>query len=131
MKLKTVADLMSTGKKLPFVNQNIKMKKALKIINDKKLGMLLVRKKNGDTVGIITDGDLKRIAQKHTKFSDLEIYKVMKKKPITVNQDTLAASALATMNLKKITSLCVHKNNKEKKTIGIIHMHDILKSNIN
>ena len=131
VKLKTVADLMITGKKLPFVNQNIKMEKALKIINNKKLGVLLVRKKNGNTVGIITDGDLKRIAQKHKKFSDLEIYKVMKKKPLTVDKDTLAASALATMNLKKITSLCVHKNNKEKKTIGIIHMHDILKSNIN
>ena len=55
----------------------------------------------------------------------------MTKNPLTVERDTLAASALATMNSKKITSLCVHKNKKIKRTIGVIHMHDILKSNIN
>ena len=54
----------------------------------------------------------------------------MTKNPISVDNETLAASALSIMNSKKITSLCVHKNNKIKKTIGIIHMHDILKSNI-
>ena len=61
----------------------------------------------------------------------MELKKVMKKNPVSVEVDTLAASALALMNSKKITSLCVHKNKKIKKTIGIIHMHDILKSNIN
>jgi len=55
----------------------------------------------------------------------------MKKKPHSVDKDILAASALSIMNSKKITSLCVHKSRKIKKTIGIIHMHDILKSNIN
>ena len=46
----------------------LKMKKALKIINNKKLGVLIIKKKNGNTTGIITDGDLKRIAQKYNKF---------------------------------------------------------------
>ena len=55
----------------------------------------------------------------------------MKKNPLSVEKDTLAATALSIMNSKKITSLCVHKNNKIKRTIGLIHMHDILKSNIN
>ena len=55
----------------------------------------------------------------------------MKRNPISIDKDTLAASALSIMNSKKITSLCVHKNKNLKKTIGIIHMHDILKSNIN
>jgi len=55
----------------------------------------------------------------------------MKKNPVTVNKDTLAATALSIMNSKKITSLCVHKDRKIKKTIGLIHMHDILRSNIN
>ena len=54
----------------------------------------------------------------------------MKKNPFSVERDTLAASALSIMNSKKITSLCVHKNKNKKMTIGIIHMHDILKSNI-
>ncbi len=131
LRLKTVGDLMITGKKLPVVSQNIKMKKALDIINNKKLGVLIIRDKNFKTKGIITDGDLKRIAQKYTNFENLKLSKVMKKNPITVEKDTLAASALSIMNSKKITSLCVHNNKNIKKTIGLIHMHDILGSNIN
>ena len=60
----------------------------------------------------------------------MEIKKVMKKNPITIEKDTLAASALSIMNAKKITSLCVHIKTKKNKTIGLVHMHDILKSNI-
>ena len=131
IKLKTVSDLMITGRKLPIVAEDIKMKKALDIINDKKLGVLIIRKKNGHTSGIITDGDFKRIAQKYPKFENLKLSKVMKKNPITVDRDTLAAAALSTMNTRKITSLCVHKGKNKKKTIGLIHMHDILNSNIN
>ena len=131
IRLKTVSDLMITGKRLPTIYENMKMIKALKIINDKKMGVIIVKKKNQDTSGIVTDGDLKRIAQKYKNFDDLEIKKVMKKSPISVDKDMLAATALSIMNTKKITSLCVHKGKKQKKTIGLIHMHDILKSNIN
>tara|TARA_B100001027_G_scaffold124885_1_gene86221 strand:+ start:2065 stop:3045 length:981 start_codon:yes stop_codon:yes gene_type:complete len=131
IRLKTVSDLMVTGKKLPTIYENMKMIKALKVINDKKMGVIIIKKKNQDTSGIVTDGDLKRIAQKYKNFDDLEIKKVMKKSPISVDKDMLAATALSIMNTKKITSLCVHKGKKQKKTIGLIHMHDILKSNIN
>ena len=121
---------MMKGRKLPVVKENAKMKKALKIINDKKLGVLIIKNENGDTTGIITDGDLRRITQKYKKFEDLSLKKVMKRNPITIGVDVLAATALSIMNLKKITSLCVHKEKRRKKTIGLIHMHDILKSNI-
>ena len=130
IKLKTVSDLMIAGKKLPIVSENMKMKKALNIITKKGLGVLIIKKKNGNTTGIITDGDFKRIAQKYLDFENLDLKKIMKKNPITVNKDTLAASALSLMNTKKITSLCVHNGRKFKKTIGLVHMHDILKSNI-
>ena len=130
IKLKTVSDLMISGKKLPIVSENMKMKKALSIITKKGLGVLIIKKKNGNTTGIITDGDFKRIAQKYSNFENLDLKKIMKKNPITVNKDTLAASALSLMNTKKITSLCVHNGRKFKKTIGLVHMHDILKSNI-
>tara|TARA_B100000674_G_C37862942_1_gene925735 strand:- start:168 stop:1145 length:978 start_codon:yes stop_codon:yes gene_type:complete len=129
IRLKTVGDLMIKGSKLPVINENIKMHRALKIINEKKLGVIIIRK-NRNTVGIITDGDLKRIAQKYKKFDNLEIKKVMKKNPLSVDKNMLAASALSIMNSKKITSLCVHNKRSVKKTIGLIHMHDILKSNI-
>ena len=131
IKLKTVGDLMVKGKNIPVINENTMMDKALKIINEKKLGVVVIQKKNKKTVGIITDGDLKRIAQKYKKFDNLQIKKVMKKNPISVDEDTLAASALSIMNSKKITSLVVHKNRNLRRTIGLIHMHDILKSNIN
>ncbi len=131
IKLKTVEDLMIKGNKLPIVKENIKMKDALKIISKKKLGVLLVKNMTGNTVGIITDGDLKRIAQKYNDFDNLKIKNVMKKNPLSIDKDTLAASALSLMNSKKITSLCIHKRKKIKKTIGLIHMHDILRSNIN
>ena len=131
IKLKTAGDIMLTGKKMPLIKENSKMKQALKIINKKKLGVLIVTKKNGQTSGIITDGDIKRIAQKYENFEDLDLRKVMKKNPISIEENTLAATALSIMNSKKITSLYVHKKKNTKKTIGILHMHDILRSNIN
>ena len=130
IKLKTVSDLRVIGRKLPLVNENLNMKKAIKIISKKKLGVILVKNKNGHTSGIVTDGDLKRIAQKYSSFEGINVKKVMKQNPISINGDTLAASALSLMNSKKITSLCVHKGKNKNKTIGLIHMHDILKSNI-
>ena len=131
IKLKTVEDLMITGNKIPIISIKSNMKKAISIINKKKLGVLIIKDKKGKTVGIITDGDLKRMAQKYQKLQSLELKKVMKKNPVSIEKDKLAANALSIMNSKKITSLCVHKKNNKKKTIGLIHVHDILKSNIN
>ena len=131
VKLKTASDLMIKGDKIPKIKENMMMKKAIKIIDNKKLGVLIVTKNNGLTCGIITDGDLKRIAQKYTNFENIKVQKVMKTNPISIDENTLVASALSLMNLKKITSLCVHKKKLKRKTIGILHMHDILRSNIN
>ena len=54
----------------------------------------------------------------------------MTKKPISVDKDTLASKSLSIMSEKKITSLCVHKNRNKKKTIGLLHIHNILGANI-
>ena len=129
VKLKTVNDLMFTGNKIPFVKENTTMKDALSTITSKGLGVLLIKKRN-ITTGILTDGDLKRLSQKYENFQKLTIKKVMKKNPVSVDKNTLAAQALSIMNAKKITSLCVHKENQKNKTIGIIHIHNILKANI-
>ena len=131
IKLKTVGDLMVKGNKIPKIDENMMMKKAIRIINEKKLGVLIVTNKNNYTSGIITDGDLKRIAQKYDNFEKIQVKKVMKKNPISVDENTLAASALSLMNQKKITSLCVHKKKLKRKTTGLLHMHHILRSNIN
>tara|TARA_B110000240_G_scaffold179162_1_gene209085 strand:- start:200 stop:802 length:603 start_codon:yes stop_codon:yes gene_type:complete len=129
-KLRTVEELMSTGNKIPFVNENLKMKKALQIISSKKLGTLIVQNNNKITVGIITDGQIRRFNQTSTNLQDLTVKKVMTKNPISIDKDTLAEKALSIMNAKKITSLCVNNQKKAKKTIGIIHIHNILQSNI-
>tara|TARA_B100000029_G_C17458341_1_gene917561 strand:- start:106 stop:1083 length:978 start_codon:yes stop_codon:yes gene_type:complete len=129
IKLRTVGDLMLTGNKIPFINENSLMKQALKIISNKGLGVLIVKKRN-TTSGILTDGDLKRLNQKYQNLHSLKIKSVMKKNPISIEKDTLAVKALEIMNTKKITSLCVHKGKKRKITIGIIHIHTILNANI-
>ena len=129
VKLKTVSDLMLTGNKIPFVNENTNMKDALSIITKKGLGLLLIKKRNV-TTGILTDGDLKRLNRKFENFQKLKIKTVMKKNPISVDKNILAVEALSIMNSKKITSLCVHQNNKKNKTIGFIHIHNILDANI-
>ena len=130
IKLKTVEDLMLSGKKIPFVKENITMKDALISISKKNLGTLVIRNNRNYTTGILTDGDLKRINNIKINFKDLKLKKVMKKRPISVDKDMLAAQALSIMNNRKITSLCVHKNNKKNKTIGFIHIHNILNANI-
>ena len=130
IKLKTIEDLMVTGKKIPIINENLKMKKALNIITNKKLGVLIVKNSKGSTTGIITDGQIRRASQKNKDLQDLTVSKVMTLNPVSVNADMLAAKALSLMNSKKITSLCVHSKKNKKKTIGIIHIHNILETNI-
>ena len=130
IRLKTVSDLMLTGKKIPFISENTLMKIALKIISKKGLGVLIVKNNKNVTSGILTDGDLKRLSHKLENFHSLKIKKVMKKNPISVDKNMLAAQALSIMNGEKITSLCVHSGKKKNKTIGFIHIHNILKANI-
>ena len=130
IKLRTVEDLMLNGRSIPFIDENIKMSSALKNIEKKGLGALVVRDSRKNTNGILTDGDLKRLSNLKSNFHNLKIKEVMKKKPVTVDKDMLAAQALSIMNTKKITSLCVHKNNRKNKTIGFIHIHNILNANI-
>ena len=130
VRLKTVSDLMITGNKIPTVKENVKMKKAIEIINNKKLGVLIVKKKWKHLWYNYRWG-FKEDCRKYSKFDGLKINQVMKKNPISISKDTLAANALSLMNSRKITSLCVHKDKNIKKTIGLIHMHDILRSNIN
>ena len=130
-KLKTVEDLMLTKKDIPFINENSSMKYALKVITQKDLGTLIVRNNKEDTVGIITDGQIRRMSQKNNNLHSLKVKKVMTKHPIKVDKDTLAMKALSIMNDHKITSLCVKNSSYKNKTIGIIHIHNLLENNIN
>ena len=130
-KLKTVGDLMLTGKKIPFIDEDKKMKSAINIMSLKMLGILIVRNKKNLTIGIVTDGDLKRAIQKNKDIQNLTVKNIMTKNPMSINGNELAAKALNLMNSKKkITSLCVYHKRNKLKTIGIIHIHNILENNI-
>ena len=125
-KLKTARDLMLTKGKIPFINENQVIRKALKIINVKRLGFLVAVNNLGQTTGVFTDGDLKRLMQKKRKIENLKIRSFMTKNPYVVDEDMLATDVLYQMNKKKITNVCVYKKNNKKKTIGVLHIHNLL-----
>ena len=129
-KLKTAEDLMITKTKLPLINENKLMNYGLKVISKKKLGVLIVQNKNSKTIGIITDGDIKRANSKYKNINDIKVKDVMTKNPLSIEKNTLAVEALNIMNINKITGLCVHYKKNSKKTIGFLHIHNILEANI-
>ena len=118
---------MLTKKKIPFVNENKIMKDALKILNKKKLGFIVVINNYGLNKGVFTDGDLKRLLSKKNYIDNLKIKSVMTKKPYVVEENTLVSDILAQMNKRKITNVCVYNKRNKKRTIGVIHIHQILK----
>ena len=124
-------DIMIKGKKMPVVNYKKGFKEALRIMNQKKLGMIVILK-NNYIQGLFTDGDLRRELENYSKDQNLK--KFMKKNPLVVNESMPASKALGIMNEKKITSLLVvtDKNftKKNKTLIGIIHIHSLLQNGI-
>ena len=122
-KLLEVQDIMV---KTPFVSENFKMKKALKILSQKKLGLLVAKNNKGLTKGLLVDGDVKRASQKFKNLHDLKVKDIMTKNPLSVPQDMLAVQSLSIMNNRRITSLLIHKKNNKNKTIGVLHIHNLL-----
>ena len=122
-------DIMVTDKKMPVINYNKSFKEALKIMNQKKLGLLVLTKKKL-IYGIVTDGDLRREIKNNSK--SLKDFVTIN--PQIVNENMPASKALAIMNEKKITSLLVVSDKDYKKNIkklkGIIHIHILLKNGI-
>ena len=128
--LKTVQDIMLTGNKIPFVKEDLKMKTAIKILSNKRLGILVVQNKLKKTSGIITDGVIRRFNEKKIYLPSMSVKDVMTKNPVSIDKNALAAKALSLMNSRKITSLCVYDKKDKFKTIGVLHIHNILDSDI-
>ena len=128
--LKTVQDIMLTGNKIPFVKEDLKMKIAIKILGNKRLGILVVQNKLKKTSGIITDGEIRRFNEKKIYLPTMRVKDVMTKNPVSIDKNDLAAKALSLMNSRKITSLCVYDKKDKFKTIGVLHIHNILDSDI-
>ena len=122
-------DIMVTGTKMPVINYKKTFKEALKIMNQKKLGIIVLTK-NKFITGLLTDGDLRRELGKISSKTNLNNF--ASKTPLTVNENMPASKALSIMNEKKITSLLVVSDkdlNKGKKILkGIIHIHFLLQN---
>tara|TARA_B100001248_G_scaffold203200_1_gene157402 strand:- start:6549 stop:7526 length:978 start_codon:yes stop_codon:yes gene_type:complete len=124
-------DIMVKGTKMPIINFNKSLKEALKIMNLKKLGIVVIMKKN-KIKGLVTDGDLRRELKSYSKNDKIE--KFLSKNPLVVNENMPAAKALGIMNEKKITSLLVVSDRdlkkKNRSLKGIIHIHFLLQNGI-
>ena len=123
-KLLKIKSLMHVGRKIARVSLEAPMKDVIEEISRKKLGMTCVVDDEQKLVGIITDGDLRRRIQKYGKtFLDKTAQDCMTSDPFTVNKEDLATTALNIMEENTITSLVI--KDKEGKIEGIIHLHDL------
>ncbi|MEK9149987.1 MAG: KpsF/GutQ family sugar-phosphate isomerase [Candidatus Desantisbacteria bacterium] len=124
-----VSDLMHAGDTLPRVSVGTPMKSAILEMSRKRLGMTTVIDFEGNLVGMITDGDLRRLIEKGKEnILDLPVEEVMTKNPKVIEKDILAIAALRTMEDFSITSLVIVDHNQRLE--GVIHIHDILKQGL-
>jgi arabinose-5-phosphate isomerase len=123
-KLRRVESLMHSGENAPRVLPTTKMPDVIYEMSRKGLGLAAVTEANGKLLGIITDGDLRRVMQKRQEnVLGLTAADCMTKNPITLARTELAASALRLMEEKKITSLLI--TDPEGKLEGVLHIHDL------
>ncbi len=120
-----VADLSENNEK-PQVDINADIRSIIIEISSKRLGTTAVLD-NGELKGIITDGDIRRMMQKHDNLDGLLAKDIMSANPSNIESSELAAKALKIMKEKNITQLLVVNKSKYE---GVIHLHDILKEGI-
>lgn len=123
-----VEDVMQTGINLPIVSSDVGFLDALLEMTSKKLGMTLVVDKNGSVEGVLTDGDIRRALTQYSDVANIPLLNVITRNPKNIDPDALAVSALRLMEQHKITVLLI--NTPEGKPVGVVHMHDILKTGI-
>ena len=120
-----VEDLTMNNEK-PLVDAKDKIRKIILEISSKRLGATAVTE-NGKLMGVITDGDLRRMMEKYSDVDPLLAEDIMSKNPKTIEKDQLAVTAFKIMKDNNITRLLVVDNGKY---FGIVHLHDILREGI-
>jgi arabinose-5-phosphate isomerase len=111
----------------PVVHINDDVRKAIVEISKKRLGATGVLGDEGEIIGIITDGDVRRMFEKYEDFKGLMAKDIMSTKPKTIEIDTLAVQALEQMKQNNISQLLVVENNIY---VGILHVHDLMREGI-
>lgn len=125
-----VEDLMHSGESIPLVTEETQMKEALFVITAKGLGVTGVTDKDGNLLGVITDGDLRRALERGEAILKITAGSLMRRGPKRILRADLAAAALQTMERYSITSLFVFDDDDSRIPCGVIHLHDILKAGI-
>ena len=124
-----VKEIMAMGKEIPLVSSDTTMKAAVAEMNKKKMGIVCIKNKNSTM--LLTDGDIRRHSNNLYKK---KVVKVASQNPIWVADTDTALSAINTMNARSITSLLVSKKKdikkKNKKLVGVIHLHAALAKGI-
>jgi len=123
-----VADLMLTGDAVPMVPDTTPLRDVIVEMTRKRKGMTTVTDGAGRLVGVITDGDLRRLHLTAKSIDDLSAGQAASREPKTIHADDLAAKALEVMETWQITSLVIV--DEARRPVGLIHMHDILKAKI-
>ena len=123
-----VADLMLTGDAVPVVTENTPLREVIVEMTRKRRGMTTVIDGAGRLLGVITDGDLRRLHLTGKSIDDLSAGEVTSREPKTIRADDLAAKALEVMETWQITSLVIV--DPGRRPVGLIHMHDILRAKI-
>ncbi|HET8579828.1 MAG TPA: KpsF/GutQ family sugar-phosphate isomerase, partial [Nitrospiraceae bacterium] len=123
-----VRDLMHVGEAIPRVHHQASWREAMQVMTTKKLGMTTVVDEAGRLLGVITDGDLRRrFLERGIDLATAKALDLASKNPKMIGPDELAARAVQVMEAFSITSLVVVE---EQQLIGVIHLHDLLKSGI-
>ncbi|WP_299121609.1 KpsF/GutQ family sugar-phosphate isomerase [uncultured Tenacibaculum sp.] len=122
-----VSDLIKNNL-LPKVTITDKITNVIVEISEKRLGVTAVVNNDNKLLGIITDGDIRRMLSKTTKIDELTAEDIMSKNPKTINVDAMAVKALETLENNSITQILVTDNNDNY--VGVVHLHDLIKEGI-
>jgi arabinose-5-phosphate isomerase len=128
-----VRDLMHQGAAMPRVKATASAREAILEMSSKRLGMTTVVAETGELVGVITDGDLRRFLEKGIDVATARAIDLGNKHPKAIGPDELAARAVQVMEQYAITSLVVvdpHAATPSDRLVGILHLHDLLKSGV-
>lgn len=126
--LYSVSELMIKGDKLPLAFEEDKFTDVIELITQKKLGLAVLIDKSGKMTGVLTDGDIRRTLIKYPQVQNLKAVDVMTANPKTISPHELAAKALNLMEKYSITALAITDENK--KPVGVLHIHDLLKAGV-
>ncbi len=123
-----IDEISHYGDELPIVHENVNVCDALLEVTEKKLGMTCVVDSKGFLAGIYTDGDIRRTLTRQFDINTTPLKEVMTRNPRTVKPGLLAAEALALMQKYTITSLVIVDD--ENRPLGVVHLHNLLRSGV-